>query len=205
MTFAGRISGLSKDMVSGKVLMTIEVLPSDNALDGFERVKDCEMLDVVIEQPKKIRSKNANAYFHALVGELAAKLNISRARCKNMMICRYGQPELLEDGSPMIYCTNAPEEYIMEMTNFHAIPVGFRDNGEIEYEVYRGTKSYNDKEMHRLIEGTVSEAIEQGLETIDGMRLREYRALKEPGNGQEVVPAGSVPDSQKNEFYKNGK
>lgn len=178
MKFTGKITGLSKDMVTEKVQMTIEVFPQDNFIDGFNRLKDKDYLEIEIEKPKQPKSRNANAYFHALVGEIAGKLRISRQKCKNMLICRYGQPFLLPDGSPFLYATNAPVEYMEERGDLHTVAVDHDDNGMTLYEVYRGVSTYNDEEMSKLLDGTVSEAIDQGLETVDGERLAEYRARK---------------------------
>ena len=178
MKFTGKITGLSKDMVTEKVSLTLEVYPQDNFIEGFNKVKDKDYLEIAIEKPKQPKSRNANAYFHALIGELAAKMRISRQKCKNIMVCRYGQPELLADGTPFIYATNAPVEYMEERGDIHTIAVGYDDNGMTRYEIYRGVSTYNDEEMSKLLDGTVAEAIDQGLETVAGERLAEYRARK---------------------------
>lgn len=194
MKFCGKIAGLSKDMVTGRVLMQIEVLPSDGALDGFDRVQGCDCLEVTIEKPRSLRSRNANAYFHALVGEIAAALTISRQRCKNMLICRYGQPELNDDGTPVRCIINAPDDYMAEHAMLHAIATGVDDStGATIYDIYRGTHTYDDKEMGRLIEGAVSEAIGLGIETIAGDRLKDIKKRRAKENN-DMVSADELPE-----------
>jgi len=90
------------------------------------------------------------------------------------MICRYGQPELLPDRSPMVYKTNAPYEYMMELETLHTIPVKFSEENGQEvgfYKIYRGSHTYDSYEMSKLIEGTVAEAKERGIETLTPREL----------------------------------
>ena len=201
MKFCGKIAGLSKDMVTGKIMMALEVFPGDGALDGFEAVQDKDLLEIEIAKPKAMRSKNANAYFHVLIGEIAAAMNISRARCKNMLICRYGQPMLADDGSPLTLHSNVPEEKMMELTTMHTVPTGYTSDGLTIYALYRGTHEYTDKEMSILINGAVSEAVELGLETIAGDRLAEVKRRKaEVSGGGEKGQVKMVPnDGSKDE------
>jgi len=179
MKITCKIAGFSRDIVTNKVMLTLEVLPGSGDLSGMQKLIPCEKLDVDIAKPKKMKSKSANAYFHALVGEIAPILRISRQRCKNMLISRYGQPVLLEDGSPLIYATNAPEDYMAEKETVHSNPVGMDDEGRTMYAIYRGVHDYDSVEMSKLLEGTIAEAIELGIETIAGDRLADIKAAAE--------------------------
>ena len=92
-------------------------------------------------------------------------------KAKNILICRYGQVETLPDGSPLIYKTNAPVEYMMELESIHSIPVKYAD-GATFYKIYRGSHTYDTYEMSKLIEGTVADAKEQGIDTMTPAEIK---------------------------------
>ena len=122
-------------------------------------------LTIKISKATKPRSLDANAYFHVLCDRLRQKLNISMARCKNMLITSYGQIEYLDDGKAVFYKTNAPVDYIEEREEVHMKFYGVMPDGMNMFKVYRGSHTYNTAEMHRLLEGTIQECELQGIET----------------------------------------
>ena len=82
-----------------------------------------------------------------------------------ILITSYGQVEYLEEGQALIYKTNAPVEYIQELEEAHLKFITVGDDGAYWYKVYRGSHTYDSREMHVLLEGTIAEAKEQGIET----------------------------------------
>lgn len=133
-----------------------------------------KQVNVEIKQYRERRSLDANAYFHVLVGKIAENLTISKAKSKNVLICKYGQPRLLPDGSPMVYKTNAPQEFMWEQEAIHCIPIKFEDNATF-YKVYRGSHTYDTKEMSLLIDGTVADAEELKINTLSPEELRKMK------------------------------
>jgi hypothetical protein len=130
---------------------------------------------------KKKRSLNANNYFHKLCDMLRQKLNMSMACCKNHLITSYGQIEYI-DGEQMIYKTNAPVEYMQELESVHSSCVKIAEENGKEvyfYRLYRGSHTYNTAEMAKLIDGTVGECKEQGIETETPDKIKEMLALWE--------------------------
>ena len=114
------------------------------------------------------RSLDSNAYFHILCDKLRQALGISMARCKNHLIADYGQIEYIDEGEPLIYKTNAPEDWMMERETIHSKCVKVaKENGKdvFFYRIYRGSHTYNTAEMSQLIKGTVEECKAQGIET----------------------------------------
>ena len=93
---------------------------------------------------------------------------------KNILICKYGQPQLLPDGALMIYKTNAPEEFMYELETLHCIPIRYEDDATF-YKVYRGSHTYDTEEMSHLIDGTVADAKELGIETMTPAELLEMK------------------------------
>lgn len=173
MQCRGKITQISRDIKTRGILITMSLTEvSEQALQMVSALDD---LSVEMKKYRKKRSLDANAYFHVLVGKIADALTISKAKAKNVMICKYGQSYLLEDGSPMFYKTNAPEEFMWEQETLHAIPVRY-DGVATFYKIYRGSHTYDTKEMSVLIDGTVADAKELGIETLPPAELQ---AMKE--------------------------
>lgn len=134
-----------------------------------------------LKEHKERRSLDSNAYFHVLCDKLRQKLGISMARCKNHLIADYGQIQYIDD-TPMIYKTNAPEEYMMELETMHTKLIkATEENGKevYFYRIYRGSHTYNTAEMSKLIDGTVQECKQIGIETATPAELARMAALWE--------------------------
>lgn len=163
----GRITSITSEYFSDNTLITVALdKVSDDTLSKLQNNVDYQ-ISIALPTEKKKRSLTANAYFHVLVGKYAESLTISKARAKNELICKYGQVELIDD-EPMIYKSNAPVEYMREQEFIHALPVKFsEENGKSVtfYKLYRGSHTYNVNEMRLLIEGTVADCKELGIDT----------------------------------------
>ena len=169
MEAMGRLRGITRDLVSGEYVVSFGILRQPNLDD----IKDCD-LDITAKKHREKRSLNANAYFHVLCGKLADKLRLSKPRCKNLLIGRYGQQDFLDDGTPIILKTNIAVETMLEQETLHCIPCGAKvENGaEVNfYKVMRPSHTYNNLEMSILIDGTVDECKGQGIETLTPAEL----------------------------------
>lgn len=158
-----------------------------NALVMYLMQADREKIwDLTEHKENKKRSLDSNAYFHVLCDKLRQKLNISMARCKNHLIADYGQIEYIDE-EPMIYKTNAPEDYMMELETIHTKCVKVsEENGHpiFFYRIYRGTSTYNTEEMAKLIKGTVEECKAQDIETATPEEIAHMQALWEQKYGK---------------------
>lgn len=168
MNTTGKLIGITKDIITGKLNITFQI--DSDCVDELNRIATIESLDITADKHRKKRSLDANSYFHVLVGKIAEAQTISKAKAKNILICRYGQVETLPDGYPLIYKSNAPVEYMMELESVHCIPVKYTENATF-YKIYRGSHTYDSKEMSVLIEGTVADAKELGIETMTPQQL----------------------------------
>lgn len=135
---------------------------------------------------KEKRSLDSNAYFHVLCDKLRQKLNMSMARCKNHLIADYGQMEYI-DNEPMVYKTNAPEEYMMELETIHAKCVKVTEENDkpvFFYRIYRPTHTYNSAEFAKLLEGTIAECKAQDIQTATPKELEHMQYLWEQRYGK---------------------
>ena len=110
METTGKLTGASRTFDGRGIILTFEI----------ENLQNQDKLKIKAVRYTQKRSLDANAYFHVLVGKIADVLTISKAKAKNVLICKYGQPEYLPDGNIFYYQSNAPEEYMWEQETIHA-------------------------------------------------------------------------------------
>lgn len=173
MDLTGRLCEVSRDYITKKPM--VKFLVNEN-LDGIDTL-DGKDLKIKVSKVTNPRSLDANAYFHVLCDKLRQKLGISMAHMKNILITSYGQIEYVDEGQALIYKTNAPIEYIQEREEVHMKFVKQGEDGAYWYKVYRGSHTYDSIEMHRLLEGTISDARDQGIETKTPDEIRRMEEL----------------------------
>lgn len=155
----------------------------------FDMDKDA-VWDIEPHKEHKGRSLNANSYFHVLVQKLAQAQQppISLAKCKNMMIAAYGQPEYI-DGQQAIIKSNVPQEKMQEIEYLHTALVKISEENGTEcyfYRIYRGTHTYNNIEMQKLIEGVVQECKDAGIETATPAEIAKMIDVWGLKNGKKI-------------------
>ena len=160
MDFTGRICEVSRDYITKKPMLKFLINEEPN---GIEKL-DGKDLSIKVAKVTNPRSLNANAYFHVLCDKLRKELCVSMSHMKNMLITSYGQIEYLSEGHPLIYKTNAPPEYIQELEEAHMKFMKQGEDGAYWYKVYRGSHTYDSKEMSLLLDGTKQEAEAVGIE-----------------------------------------
>lgn len=172
METTGKLINITRDFMTGKLNVTFQI--GTEPIDDLNEMAKLDVLDITAKKHKKKRSLDANSYFHVLVGKIADKLHISKTHCKNILIGRYGQQEFLEDGKPIVIKSNVSVEKMLEQEFLHTVPCGTKTENGIEvvfYKVFRGSHTYDTKEMSILIDGTVQEAKDMGIETIPPAEL----------------------------------
>lgn len=170
----GRIVEYSRS-IEGNPRVTFEV----DALDELRGLNGELKIDV--KENRGHRSLSANAYFHKLIGLMADAMNppISKARCKNEMMARYGQRELVNDQFVKISSETSPD-IMLEVEYIHLAHIGIgyaNDRKFYHYAVLKPTHEYNSKEMSVLIDGTVQEAKQLGVQTLSPNEIERMKAL----------------------------
>lgn len=184
MELTGRIDTVTRDVLTGRERVTFICDPFP--LQGLEKYAE-KPLSVSVKEYSKKRSLNANAYYWTLVGALAKALKITNAAMHNMLLRRYGVPEMI--GGRLCYVTMPDtveaEQKALEAETYHVKPtsdvrVGIDGAFWRTYLMLKGSKQYDTKEMTRLIDGAVSECKELGIETLPRDQLE--RMLEDYGN-----------------------
>ena len=169
MEAKGKILDIARDWKTGNTRIYLEI--NGDYREEAERLKDDYISAKIIRHREK-RSLDANAYYWVLAGKLARALKVTNAAMHNILIRRYGACEIV-DGK-MIYLvlpdTDEAENRVLEAETYHIRPTTEvktgKDGNYRTYVMMRGSSAYNTAEMARLIEGTVSECKEIGIETL---------------------------------------
>lgn len=162
------------------------MIGTKNALKAYIETLPDDATKYVVEPYKEKRSKDANSYFHVLAEKMRLELGLSMARMKNQLVARYGEMLKDKDGDQVVYKTNMPPEYALEQEEPHLWLVRSDvENGKevYFYRVYDRTRDYNGKQMARLIDGTVSECKEMGIETLSPDKIAHLNAMWEQKHG----------------------
>jgi len=173
LDLTGKVVGAAINL-EGKFILSLEINEEDSIKASYDKYKEMQKVDIKIQKHREQKSKEANAYFHLLANEIAKATNMSFAQAKNTLICRYGQPELLEDGSQFVYSSPAPVDFMMSFEGMHTTPIGY-DGEQTLYAVYRGVHSYSKEEMSQLIDGTVSEALQLGIDVYPTSKVESIK------------------------------
>lgn len=145
-------------------------------------------LSAEIKEYRGIRSLDANAYFHVLVGKIAEKTGSSFAEVKNHLLADYGQMNRLPDGA--LDWAVKPESFDWTKSiDVHYLPTDrYVSDVDKRYPIYiviRGSHTYDTREMSVLIDGAISEAKGLGIETATPDDLSKMYAAWEKKYGRE--------------------
>lgn len=171
MTTTGSLRDAQRDIKTGKVIIsfTIDTTPEIEALDG--------LLDISAKKHREKRSLNANSYFHVLAGKIAEALGTSMTHEKNRLIREYGQYEVIDGAIPTVTVMAMYEDKMLDMEAVHLKTVARPDKERVRMAFLRGSHTYDSREMSRLIDATVEEAKELGIETLPPAELERMKQL----------------------------
>lgn len=164
-------TAVSRDWKTGKVKIEYTIESGCTPEDIEQAAGKILRLKVVKWREK--RSLDANAYYWTLLTKLADKLTISKPYAHNLMLRRYGQPEIIDgrmvyavlpDSDGGIRIADEAETYHIKPTS--EVKIGTVGTRFRTYIMLRGSSTYNTEEMSKLIDGLVSECKEQGIETL---------------------------------------
>ena len=160
--------------------MKPEIIVTLTSRDGLESLNDLKAatdkgktLDVEIKPHRERRSLDANGLLWVMLGKIAEALRTDKDAVYLKMLKRYGQ---------YTYVIAKPEAVEKLKQSWRLVEeVGKTKNGDgVQLLCYFGSSLYDKREMSVLIDGTVSEAKELGIET---MTPRELALIKDAWGG----------------------
>lgn len=174
MEAKGKILDIKRSFPDRKTLITVQ-LETDPA--DVEELKGQE-LTVIMKKYRKKRTLNANDYYWVLCTKIAEKRHVSKTEMHNILLSEYGAEQVI-DGA-FEWALKSPTFDWTKSVTEHYRPSGrtvSTDSGELPlYWVIRGSHTYDTEEMSRLIDGTVYEAKEHGIETASPDEIERIKA-----------------------------
>lgn len=172
----GKISNVSLDFFTGKHMVTFTV--DGSASEMLNELRECENLTIKVDKQRQKRSLDANAYFHVLVNKIAAKINESDDEVKRKLVIRYGTLARDNNGDlygAMLPASADPDRFYPYTRSYKTV---YRDGMEYYcYLFYERTRDLDTSQMARLIDGTVQEAKNLGIETMTPMELARLKEV----------------------------
>lgn len=176
METVGKITQIQMEYGTNTPVVSIALF-GGSAVNEAAELKG-EKVSIKIQKWRPKRSLDANSFFHVMVDKLRQSLKISFAACKNQLITSYGQVEYI-DGEQVVIKTNIKPDVFAENETLHCKPVKVEVQKDREvwfYRVYRGSHTYDSREMALLIDGTVEECKAQGIETMTPDQIKELES-----------------------------
>lgn len=184
MECIGRLKGLGIDLMSRHQKLEIEV--DSDIRKEYDKLKDKEKLRIRIVQYRKKRSLDANAYYWTLLTKFADVIGLSNPEAHNMMLRGYGQSEIFDGKAVYVTIpdTEEAEKKVNNATDYHLAPtsqVRLGNDGVMyrTYRLLRGSRTYDTKEMSRLIDGLITCCKEAEIPETEIASPNEKEILKE--------------------------
>ena len=174
----GRLSDVARRM-SGEWVVSF-TLTTDPRRE-LEDLQDVE-LDITAKKHRNKRSLDANAYFHVLVNKIAEKTNESDTAVKKRLVQEYGT--LARDEEDNVVGIKLPISVDVDKLIEYTRWFDRRTEGGHTFNCYlvmKPTHEMNTKEMSRVIDGTVQEAKELGIETMTPAEIEAMMTRYEKG------------------------
>ncbi len=175
MKTKGELKDIGFDMDRNlRITLTIDADPASvEKLNGKE-------LSVELKPYREHRSLDANAYYWSLCSQIADAINQTVNFTHNVLLRRYGQN--MSVNGELIYLvlpdTDEAERLADEAETYHIRPTSQVQPGKdgLMYRTYillKGSHEYDTKEMSQLIDGTIAEAKQLGIDTMTETEKRE--------------------------------
>ena len=156
-----------------------DILPIQNELMNILSMLKKQPYVCKIKPFKKRRSLDANAYFHVLIDKISKALGKSADEIKTQLVFDYGTIASDEHGLKAGF--KALKEVPITRFFKYAKPIGeCVENNKtfVKYLIYKETHTLDSAEMARLIEGTIDEAKQLGIETLTPAKIENLKGIK---------------------------
>lgn len=170
MELIGKLLAAYKNADGRTVLLTeADEVGTPEALD---KLLHEERLRIRIERYQEKRSLNANAYFWKITSEIAKRLTVDKESQYLVQLYKYGSffdVSVIDRALPMLRQTYRYTE-VMDTGEMNGEPASV-------VRCYRGSSTYTREEMRYLIDGTVEDAKELGIDVLPPAEIEHLIAV----------------------------
>lgn len=176
----GRIKNFTKDILSGKQNITLEI--DGDITELVEKLKD-DLLSIDIKKFRKKRSLTANSYYWALVHKISEANGLADIVTHNLYLrdCRCLEYINGETVAVPVPDTEEAEQEVLHKAEYHLTPTSRTiegKNGTLRfYLMLRGSSDFDGFEMNRLINFAVQDAQQLGIPVITENEQRKLIEL----------------------------
>lgn len=152
----------------------VAVLTPDSVPEAMRLIDGAKgkLYEIVCKVFRKKRTIPANAYFHKLVNLLAAVLHVDDDEMKTHLVLKYGTIAEIND-IPVTF--RLPHD--ADPADFYRYAKWYESDADTDtYICYKQTHTMTGAEFARLIDGTVEDCKELGIETLPRDELEEMYA-----------------------------
>lgn len=165
METKGTIENVTKDLFSSDILITLKLNGAD--LRKIQPLTSEKVLDVELSLHREKRSKNANNLLWECIGRIGKSIGADKMEIYLRLLKSYGK---------FTYICVKPEavEAVKKQWRDTEIIGNVVINGQsaVQLLCYFGSSTYNTEEMSHLLEGTISEMKQMGIETPEEEDIR---------------------------------
>ena len=129
----------------------------ENVIEKLEKDRG-QRLTVEAKRYKEPRSLNANNYFWKLCELIAQKAGSTQDEIHDLMLYRYGVRADLRFNKAILPAMKSQFDIVLELGDY---------GDEVEARCFVGSRFYDTAEMARLIDGTVSDAKDYGVDLLN--------------------------------------
>lgn len=133
-----------------------------------------EQFELELKKKRSKRGLTANAYYWVLTDKLAKALSTSKDEMHRELVLRYGAFKTNAEGRPIVFSLISGEDPRSVTPYARSFAEGMV-NGKrfVHYAVVKGSSEMDAAEFGALLDGCISEAKEQGIETLTPKELAE--------------------------------
>ena len=133
-------------------------------------------LAVSVTKWRERRTLTANAYYWVLVSKIADIAGLPTQKVHNMLLRRYGVPETMDGDLMTVFIPDGEDEEVLMKELYHLKSTSLTKTGKDgkvfrAYILLKGSSSMDSKEFSTLVDGTVTEAKDLGIETLPSEEL----------------------------------
>ena len=162
-----------------KVKLTLDKKDATEIVNLFGKMKVGEEYDITVKKRGK-RSLNANNYHWQLCEQIAKATKASKYEVHNQLMIDYGTDWLDEEGNHVYVLMKDDDRYLRMETQHYRPTDAVEDRKGTMYRWFvllMPSHLMDSKQMSELIDGTVSEAQELGIDTRTPDEIERMKAL----------------------------
>ncbi len=156
MHTTGRLQGASVTL-DGQLSLTFLIQDKQEAMEGLDAIKDLDRLSIDVKRFREHRSLDANRYAWVLFDRIAKVIGSDKWTVYLMQLEKYGEFIDLEVAEGALKAVEQVFRYTQVLDSC---------DGKMAVRGFIGSSEYDSEQMSRLIEGTVRDAKDLGIDTL---------------------------------------